>query len=172
MTAFISTFLTLALCGGVYWYYYGPSIITSVTLEVVTDTRDGKLHSLNFLKEDVDHKFVQDKASILSRLYFDFKYPHGRYVVMEEVLFHIFDQTYLSTVFTGKDIVIFVEPTNGKTIESITPIMWKSVALQGAKLIPVNQRDANGDPLHWEIYSAVEEEEDPASKGEAEEDEL
>lgn len=174
MTAITSTLLTLLLCGGLYWYYYGPSIITRVTLEVVTDTRDGKLHALNFLKEDVDHKFVQDRASILARLYFNFKYPHGRYVIMEEVLFHIFDQMFLSTVFAGDDIVIFVEPTNGKTIESITPIMWKSVGFQGTKIVPVNQRDAKGNPLHWELYSTdiLEEEETDAGRGEADEDEL
>ena len=178
MTAITSTILTLLLCGGFYWYYYGPSIITRVTLEIVTDTRDGNLHSLNFLKEDVDHKFVQDRASILARLYFSFKHPHGRYVIMEEVLYHILDQNFLSTAFAGVDIVIFIEPTNGESVDSITPIMWKSVGLQGTKFVVVNQRDGKGDPLHWQLYSVdgnddeIEVEGEAGGRGEADEDEL
>lgn len=170
MTAITSTIFAVLLCGGIWWWYYGPSIIISVTLEIVTDTRDGKLHSLNFIKQDVDHKFVQDKASILTRLYFKFKYPHGRYIVTEEVLAHIFNQMFLSTVFAGEDVVIFIEPTNGESIESITPIMWKSAGLQGAKFVVVNQKDANDHPLHWELYSV--DALDDAGRGEAEEDEL
>jgi hypothetical protein len=168
MTTFVSTLFTAVFCLGVYWFYYGPSIIISVSMQVVTDTRDGQLHSLNFLKEDVDTEFVQDKASILSRLYFKFKYPHGRYIIMEEVLTHILNQYFLSTVFAGEDIVIFVEPTNGNNIESITPIMWKSVGMQGSQFIPVGQRDEAGDPLHWRLYTTLDT--DDPDKGEAEEE--
>ncbi len=168
MTSFTSGLFTALIFLTVYWIYRGPSLLTSVYLDVSTDTRDGKLHSLNFLKEDVDHKFVQDKASILARLYFKFKYPHGRYVIKEEVLAHIFDQFFLSTTLTGQDIVIFVEPANGKSIESITPVMWKSVALEGTTVVPVTQRDALGDPLHWELYSAEKTPETDHSRGEAE----
>lgn len=171
MTSATSAIFTIILCGSVYWYYYGPNIINGVTLEIVTDTRDGKLHSLNFLKEDVDHKFVQDKTSIMARLYFKFKYPHGRYIIMEEVLFHVFDQFFLSTAFVGDDIVIFVEPTTGVTLDSITPIMWKSVGMQGIKFVVVNQRDTNGNPIHWELYSAHDTD-DPENKGEDDDDDL
>ena len=159
MTAITSAIFTIVLFGGVYWFYYGPTVITAMTVDVITDTRDGKLHSLNFLKEDVDHEYIQENASILRRLYFNFKYPHGRYIVMEEVLAHIFNQFYLSTVFVGKDVVIFIEPTDGTSISSITALTWKGVGLQGAKFVIVTQRDEKGDPLHWRLYSNDEEDE-------------